>query len=94
MLNVLGLPFIGTDKLRKKLTSLIKDLKKEQGEVIVTHRGEPVAVLTSIDRYLEEQQAFKEFSDPSYIKALLEAKTEIREGKGIPAEEVFKKKGL
>lgn len=94
LLEILRLPFVGTDKLRKKLTTLINTLRKERSEVVITHQGEPVAVLTSIEKYLEEQQALKEFSNPSYIKALLEAKTEIKEGKGIPAEKVFKKKGL
>ena len=29
-----------------------------------------------------------------YLESLLEARREIREGKGIAAEEVFKRKGL
>jgi hypothetical protein len=47
-----------------------------------------------VERYLEMKQALKEFSDPEYLAALLEAKREIREGKGNPAEKVFANKGL
>ena len=94
MLDVIKLPFVGTDKFRKTLTKLIKTLRKERSEVVITHQGEPVAVLTSIERYLEEQEALREFSDPTYIKSLLEAKSEIKKGEGIPAKEVFKKKGI
>lgn len=94
MLELLRLPFVGTDKFRKKLTTFLNVLKKEQSEIVITHQGEPAAVLISVEKYLEEQEALREFSNPSYIKALLEAKAEIEEGKGVPASEVFKKKGL
>ena len=40
------------------------------------------------------KQALEEFSNPGYLAELLEAKREIREERGIPAEEVFAKKGL
>lgn len=92
MLEPLSCPFYGTDELRKKLTRLIKNLDKE--EIIVTQKGKPVAVLTGIERYLEEKQAMQELSDPIYLKELLEAKFEIRKGRGISAQKLFKKRGL
>lgn len=93
MLDAFHYHFLGTDELRKKLTKLLKSLSKKE-DIVVTQKGEPVAVLVDLERYLEEKEALRELSDPIYLKELLEAKIEIRKGKGVPAEELFKKKGL
>jgi len=61
---------------------------------VITQQGKLVALLMDIEKYPETERALKEFSDPDYLVALLEARQEIREGRGIPAEEVFAKKGL
>lgn len=94
MLSLLKNPFVGVHEMRKNLTAIIASLKGEGQEVIVTQNGKPVAVLMDVEKYLELQEALKEFSDPQYLAALLEAKRDIREGRGIPAAEVFAKKGL
>ncbi len=43
---------------------------------------------------LGAEHPFREFANPEYLAGLLEAKREIREGKGIPAEEVFRQAGF
>lgn len=86
--------FMGTHELRKNLTKVLAELAKEGQEVVITRQGKPAAVIVDVEKYLEVQQALKEFSDPEYLASLLEARKEIREGKGIPAEEVFRQKGL
>ncbi|MFH1453391.1 MAG: type II toxin-antitoxin system prevent-host-death family antitoxin [Armatimonadota bacterium] len=93
MLDALHFQFLGTDELRKKLTALLKNLSKKE-DIVVTQKGEPVAVLVDMDRYLEEKQALQELSDPIYLKELLEAKLEIRKGKGMPADKLFKKRRI
>ena len=47
-----------------------------------------------VEKDLEIRTAAEEFSDPEYLRGLLGAGKEIREGKGIPADEVFREKGL
>lgn len=94
MLEILNNPFVGAHDLRKNLTRLLSSVKEDGSEVVVTQQGKPVALIINIEKYLEVQQALKEFSDPEYLADLLEAKKEIREGKGVPAEEVFARKGL
>lgn len=94
MLDILKNPFVGVHELRKNLTKLLSSVKEDGAEVVVTQQGKPVALLMDIEKYLEIKQALKEFSDPEYLAGLLEARKEIREGAGIPAEEVFAKKGL
>lgn len=93
MLDALHYHFLGTDELRKKLSKLLKSLSKKE-DIVVTQKGEPVAVLVDLERYLEEKQALAELSDPVYLKELLEAKFEIRKGGGISASKLFKMRGI
>ncbi len=86
--------FVGMHELRKNLAKLLDSLREEGQDVVITRQGKPVAVVVGLERYLEAQEALKEFSDPEYLRSLLEARREIREGKGVPAEEVFAQKGL
>ena len=86
--------FMGTHELRKNLTKVLEELDKEGREVVITRQGKPAAVIINVEKYLEVQQALKEFSDPEYLASLLEARKEVREGKGVAAEEVFRQKGL
>ena len=94
MAEILRSRFVGMHELRKELTKLLEALKEEGQEVVITRQGKPTAVIIDVEKYLEVQQALREFSDPEYLAELLEARREIREGKGVPAEEVFKRKGL
>ncbi len=94
MLDILNKPFVGAHELRKNLTKLLSLVKDEEAEVVITQQGKPVALLVNIEKYLEVRQALQEFSDTEYLAELLAARKEIREGKGIRAEEVFAKKGL
>lgn len=94
MLDILKNPFVGVHELRKNLTRLLISVKEDGAEVVITQQGKPVALLMGVEEYLEVKQAMKEFSDPEYLADLLEARKEIREGRGVPAEQVFAKKGL
>ena len=94
MAEILRSRFVGMHELRKELTKLLEALKDEGQEVVITRQGKPTAVIIDVEKYLEVQQALREFSDPEYLAELLEARREIREGRGVPAEEVFARKGL
>lgn len=86
--------FVGMHEVRKNLTKLLNDLSAEGHEVVITRQGKPAAVIVDVEKYLEIQQALKEFSDPTYLKSLLQAREEIRSGQSVPAEEVFAKRGV
>ena len=94
MAEILRSRFVGMHELRKELTKLLEALTEEGQEVVITRQGKPTAVIIDVEKYLEVQQALREFSDPEYLAELLEARREIREGRGVPAEEVFARKGL
>ncbi len=81
-------------ELRRNLAKLLDDLRDEGQQVVITRQGKPAAVLLDIEQYLEMQQALAEFSDPAYLAELIEARREIRDGRGVAAEEVFAQKGL
>lgn len=86
--------FIGTHELRKNLTLLLDDLKKTNGEVIITQQGKPKAILMSMSVYLELQDTLEDLAHPDFIEDLNKAVEEVEQGNGIPAEEVYKKLGI
>src|SRR5712691_8846002 len=86
--------YVGMHELRKNLTSLLESLKRDGQELVITRQGKPTAVIVDLEKYLEVQQALQEFSNPNYLTSLREAKEEIKQGQGVPAEEVFRAKGL
>lgn len=94
MKEILSHQFVGVHELRRNLTKLLEDLEREGQEVVITRQGKPTAVIVDLEKYLEVQQALAEFSDREYLASLLSAKDEIDKGLGVPAEEVFQKKGL
>ena len=94
MLDILQNPFVGVHELRKDLAHLLKQIQDEGADVVVTQQGKPVAVLLSVEKYLEMRETIRDFSDPQYVQELIAARREIEEGKGIPAEEVYREAGL
>jgi len=65
------------------MTRILSSVKEDGAEAVITQQGKPVALIINIEKYLEVQQALKEFPDPEYLADLLEARKEIREGKGF-----------
>lgn len=92
--DLLQYPFVGTYELRKNLTSLMKKLSEGVGELVVTSKGKPKAVLMDIEEYLEQKEALKELTDPIYLKKLFKAKKEFDSGRGILAEKVYQRAGI
>ncbi len=90
MEDILKSRFVGMHELRKNLPKLLRELAEEGQEVIITRQGKPTAVIIDLEKYLEVQEALKEFADPQYLADLLEARHEIRRGEGVPAKEVFR----
>ena len=94
MLDLLQNSFVGVHELRKELTRTLRRIQGEETDMVVTQQGKPVAVLLSIEKYLEMREAIRDLSDPRYAEELVAAKREIDEGKGMPAEDVYREAGL
>ncbi len=94
MLDILENPFVGVHELRKELPQLLKRIQEEGADVVITQQGKPAAIMLSVEKYLEMREAIRDFSDPQYLQELIAARREIEEGKGVPAEEVYREAGL
>ena len=86
--------FVGTHELRTNLSGLLAAFEDHDSEIIITKQGKPVAVLVDVEAYLELIETIQDLSDPEFVKELNEAVDEVRSGKGIPADKVFKKLGI
>ncbi len=93
MTDLLENPFVGVHELRKGLTALLEKVHTESVDLVVTQQGKPVAVMMSVEKYLELQQALRDLSDQEYVQALREARREIKEGNGVALEEALKELG-
>lgn len=94
MQQILRCQFVGVHELRQRLPQLLDGIARDGADIVVTRQGKPAAVLIDVEKYLEWQEALREHADPTRLADLLQAAQEIQEGGGIPAEEVFRKKGL
>lgn len=82
--------FIGTDELRKNLTSVLDNLSKTGSEIVVTQHGKPQAVLVDLNVYLEQQETLEDLSRPGFIESIHKGAQEVRAGKGITMEQLKK----
>lgn len=85
--------FIGADDFRRDLTSILANLQKNGGEIVVTQHGKPRAILVDVEDYIELQDQLAD-SDPKFIKRMNAALDDAKAGNVIPAEQVFKDLGL
>jgi len=81
-------------KARENLTSLVDNAKKKLDEYIITVNGSPAAVIISAAEYESWKETNEIMSDPGLMKAIKQGEKEIKEGKGIPWEEVKKELGF
>lgn len=94
--DMLQKKFIGVDDLRRELTTILKKLKKEKGEVVITQHGKPQAVLVDLKSYLEFEELQEQIadSDPKLVKELNAALKDAKAGNVVDAGTVFKELGI
>lgn len=90
LLTTLQKKFIGTDELRKNLTSVLDDLSKTGSEIVVTQHGKPQAILVDLNAYLEQQETLEDLSNPRFIESIHKGAEEIRKEKGLTLEQLKK----
>ena len=83
---------ISTRKLRENLAGVIKDVKSSFDRYIISRRGEPEAVLMSVDDYEGWLETIEIMSDKKLMNDIRLAEKDIKEGKFYTFEEVFGKK--
>jgi len=87
---------ISVDELRRGLTTILRKLKREKGEVVIAQRGKPQAVLVDLKSYLkfEELQEQIADSDPKLVKEINVALKDAKAGNVVDADTVFKELGI
>ncbi|MDP2943647.1 MAG: type II toxin-antitoxin system Phd/YefM family antitoxin [Candidatus Omnitrophota bacterium] len=83
---------ISTRKLRENLAGVIKDVKVNFDRYIISRRGEPEAVLMSVDDYEGWLETIEIMSDKKLMNDIRLAEKDIKEGRFHTFEEVFGKK--
>jgi len=81
-------------KARENLTTLVDKASKLLDEYIITVNGTPAAVLMSASEYESWKETTEILADPGLMKAIRQGEKEIKQGKGIPWEEVKKELNL
>lgn len=75
-------------KAREELADLVEKAKKRLDEYVITVNGSPAAVLISADEYESWKETEEILADKGLMRAIRQGEKEIKEGKGIPWEEV------
>jgi len=81
-------------KAREDLTKIVENARKKLDEYVITVNGSPAAVIISAEEYESWKETNEIMSDPKLVKAIKQGEKEIKEGKGIPWEEVKKDLGF
>lgn len=77
-------------KAREELTTIVANANKKLDEYVITVNGTPAAVLMSAAEYESWKETMDIVSDPNLLRSIKKGEKEIREGKGIPWEDVKK----
>ena len=100
-MDIIQSTFIGAYELRKNLTALLNKLQRRKEEIVVTQNGKPVAMLLSLDKYIEMKElneeledSLKELANKEYIKSIIYEVEQVKQGKGKKASKLFKELGI
>ena len=85
--------FVGVDDLRKGLTEILDKLSQEGGEIVVTQRGVPQAVLVDLNTYLELAETLQDLTTPGFIESIHQTAQEMRGGNSLTLEQLKKALG-
>lgn len=77
---------MSVSEVRNKLPSLVKRIKKERKNLIITKNGRPAAVLITP----EEFETLEIMADKKLLSSIARAQEDIEKGKLYSHKEVFK----
>jgi prevent-host-death family protein len=78
---------------RNNLTKMPEKLKRKPGVIEITRRGEPVLAVMPWELYESIMETLEIMADEEMMKALRQGIKEMKEGKGIPLEDIEKEMG-
>ncbi|MDP2940064.1 MAG: type II toxin-antitoxin system Phd/YefM family antitoxin [Candidatus Omnitrophota bacterium] len=85
---------ISVRELRPKLAEVLKIIHDRFDRYIITKRGQPEAVIMSVDDYESILETMEIQSDKSLMRRIKKAEKEIKQGKGTSLEKIKRELGL
>ena len=85
---------ISVRELRPKLAEVLKIIHDRFDRYIITKRGQPEAVIMSVDDYESILETMEIQSDKALMRRIKKAEKEIKQGKGTSLEKIKKELGL
>lgn len=85
----MGTQIITASKLRTRILKLVKELAMTPEHYIVTHNGEPAAMLMSYDEYRSLLATLDVITDPELVESVRESRKDKRRGRLHSFDEVF-----
>ena len=85
---------ISISDLRTNLPALIKETSENLKRFIVTVSGKPKAVVISPEELESLEETAEILAVPGALEGIRQGSKEIKQGKGIPLEEIEKKYNL
>jgi prevent-host-death family protein len=82
---------MSVSKVQPEIFKLLKDVSSGGEPVIITKRGEGIAVLIGEEEYKSLIATIEVLSSPELMESIRESEKEISEGKLIPYKKVFEK---
>lgn len=90
----MSIAVISVRKLRPKLAEILKNISRRFDRYIITKRGNPEAVIMSIDDYESILETMDIQSDKALMKRLSKAEKEKKSGRGRSLDEIKKELGF
>ena len=82
---------ISIRNLRSNLSGVLSKVSKHLDRYVVLKRGEPEAIIMSIEDYEGWLETLEIMSSKDAMADIKAARKELKEGKGVPFEKVFGK---
>ena len=80
-----GMKEVALAEVKDHLSKYLREAEREQ--IVITRHGKPAGVLIGFETE-DEWFEYKLENDPRFQKRIAEARASLRQGKGIPWEEV------
>jgi prevent-host-death family protein len=78
-------------EIKKRLSEIVDGIETQHDRVVLTRNGRPAAVLISPDDLEALEETVEILSNPSAMRAIRRAESEIDEGKALTADELRSK---
>ena len=73
---------------RTNFYKLIQEAGEDMRQFTIVHRGKPPVILMSVQEFEGWQETLEIMSDKKLVARLKQARKDLKDGKGIPWEEV------